>query len=335
MTRLTVFLILLAAQINVLNAQNCDDPALLCAEVSNPDNITTANAVSFACIDASFSYFYTFTTNNLVAPGNVIVSFNGIDCFTNGLSDTIQAVIVEVLTGADPCLNTSYVAVSDCVEDTLDFSIESDELNPSSEYLVIIGTNHSPFDGPCGVDVQIDGPAVDIVAGYMGDFGFVSGDVEITLGETANVSVEGGSASPGYSWSPNTFIDTPIGSDILSTPEETIDYVVTGFVGDCEVTDIITVIVGPPIGIPNTITPNGDGINDLWKIGGISEFPFAEITVFSRWGQKVFVDTGYEEPWDGTNKGNSLPTATYYYVIELNSQAVNIEPITGIITLIH
>lgn len=325
----------MALQINVLKAQNCDDPALLCAEVNNPDNITTANAVNFACIDATFSYFYTFTTNNLADPGNVTVSFNGIDCFTNGLSDTIQAVIVEVAPGDDPCLSSSYVAVSPCESDTLDFEIESDDLSPNTDYLVIMGTNHSPFDGPCGIDVQIEGDAVDIVAGYLGDNGFVSGDVQITLGESANMSVEGGNAAQSYSWSPNTYLDTPIGDNVITFPEETIDYVVTGFVGDCEVTDIITVIVGPPVGIPNTITPNADGINDLWKISGISDFPFAEITVFTRWGQKVFRDIGYEEPWDGTNRGNKLPTATYYYVIELNSLDVNIEPITGIITLIH
>ncbi|MDG1260176.1 MAG: gliding motility-associated C-terminal domain-containing protein [Flavobacteriales bacterium] len=337
MTRLSILSILFILFVSSMNAQNCDDPALLCAETNNEETITTANPVSFDCIDADFSFFYNFTTNNLANPGNVTVNIDVLDCFNNGLSDTVQAVIVEVIPGADPCLNSSYVAVSPCVSDTLNLQMESDDLQPNTDYLVILGTDHSPFDGPCGFDIQIEGPAVDISAGQFGDMGFfVTGDILVTLGESVTLSAQGADAIPGYSWSPGTFIDDPIGNDVLSFPEETIDYTVTGFIGDCEVTDVVTVIVGPPIGIPNTITPNGDGINDLWKISGISEFPRVEVSVFDRWGQQVYRDSGYEQPWNGERaNGQFLPTAAYYYVIELNSANINIEPITGVITIIH
>jgi gliding motility-associated-like protein len=93
--------------------------------------------------------------------------------------------------------------------------------------------------------------------------------------------------------------------------------------------------VGPPINIPNTFTPNGDLINDLWLLAGIQRFEGALVTVYDRWGQQLFKSLGYTQPWDGTNGGKKLPTATYYYVIELNSLDVDIPPITGSVTLIH
>ena len=93
--------------------------------------------------------------------------------------------------------------------------------------------------------------------------------------------------------------------------------------------------IGPPIGVPNAITPNNDGINDLWTIAGISDFQSAQVNVYDRWGQVVLKSIGYTQPWDGTNKGKFLPTGTYYYVIELNSPDVNIEPVVGFIAIVH
>ena len=71
--------------------------------------------------------------------------------------------------------------------------------------------------------------------------------------------------------------------------------------------------------IPNTITPNDDGFNDTWRIGNISNYPSAQVSIFDRWGQSIFKVTGYttEKRWDGTNNGLRLPSGTYFYIIEL------------------
>ena len=310
------------------SAQDCANPTQLCAETSNPDSVEASAPVDILCFDAQYTTYFQFETNNNASnTGNVTLSVSGIDCVTNGLNDTLVALVVEVPAGGDPCAPASYIPVSTCAIDTLDFILESDDLTANSSYLVLIGTDHDPANGGCDFNISIDGPAVDINGCC---------DQEISLGQTAEITATGGDAIPGYSWEPSITLDTAIGDLVASTPNETTEYTVTGFIGDCEVTDIVTILVGPPIGIPNTITPNGDDINDLWKISGISEFPLADVTVFDRWGQVVFRDNGgYVEPWDGTNKGKRLPTATYYYVIQLNSQVIPIEPISGSITLIH
>jgi gliding motility-associated-like protein len=88
--------------------------------------------------------------------------------------------------------------------------------------------------------------------------------------------------------------------------------------------------------VPNVITPNGDGVNDLWNIADLTEvFSDNEVVIVNRWGDEVFRQKGYgtsqAKKWDGTYKGEKLPDGTYYYIIKLN----NIEKsVTGPVTII-
>ena len=72
------------------------------------------------------------------------------------------------------------------------------------------------------------------------------------------------------------------------------------------------------IEIPSGFTPNNDNAHDEWVIYGLSDFPDVLVKVYNRWGQELFSSSGYDFPWDGKHNGVDLPTATYYYVIELN-----------------
>lgn len=87
--------------------------------------------------------------------------------------------------------------------------------------------------------------------------------------------------------------------------------------------------------IPNAISPNGDGKNDVWKLDFINIlFPNAEVEIYNRWGEKVFGSVGYDTPWDGTYNGNKLPVGTYYYVINLHD-ANNTDPFRGGVLVIR
>lgn len=75
--------------------------------------------------------------------------------------------------------------------------------------------------------------------------------------------------------------------------------------------------------IPNAISPNGDGNNDVWKLNFIDLVnPNAEIIVFNRWGQTVYQSIGYSQPWDAIYDGKSLPEGTYYYIIKISDDEV-------------
>jgi gliding motility-associated-like protein len=84
--------------------------------------------------------------------------------------------------------------------------------------------------------------------------------------------------------------------------------------------------------VPNAFSPNGDGVHDIWQIGGLAGYVSANMEVYNRYGQLVFVSkNGYTKPWDGTYKGKPVPFGTYYYVLDLK----NGKPIlTGSVTII-
>lgn len=65
--------------------------------------------------------------------------------------------------------------------------------------------------------------------------------------------------------------------------------------------------------IPELITPNGDGVNDIFRL--FSNCPAEDYTliIFNRWGQQVFTSTTQGEAWDGTKDGTPQNTDTYLY----------------------
>jgi len=73
---------------------------------------------------------------------------------------------------------------------------------------------------------------------------------------------------------------------------------------------------------PNAFSPDGDGINDLFKISGqgINDF---QIEIFNRWGQMVYKSIDLSNGWDGTFKGKNLPTGTYVYKIKTSKYGVD------------
>jgi gliding motility-associated-like protein len=87
---------------------------------------------------------------------------------------------------------------------------------------------------------------------------------------------------------------------------------------------------------PNVFTPNGDGVNDVWKIAGIEDFPNADIVIFNRWGVIVHHIPGSTMvPWNGTNdSGQVLENGTYYYVITLNKVSGSEQFVKGYVTII-
>lgn len=144
---------------------------------------------------------------------------------------------------------------------------------------------------------------------------------------TATASVTGGYAPITYLWS-----DPSAQTNATATglPEDMYAVVITDSLG-CTITR--TVEVEPTVGclfIAEAVTPNGDGYNDEWIVGGLEYFPSARVTVFNRYGQVLFESQGYETRWDGRYNNAPLPMADYYYSIEFSNGDA---PITGTVTL--
>jgi len=120
-----------------------------------------------------------------------------------------------------------------------------------------------------------------------------------------------------YLWIPNTNLNNDrVKNPILTGKQDQLYTLrVTNSLG-CITESRILVKVLKPIIIPNTFTPNGDGVNDLWNIKELSKYPGATLEVYNRYGIKIYSSIGYYKPWDGTYYGNPMPSATYYYIID-------------------
>jgi gliding motility-associated-like protein len=158
----------------------------------------------------------------------------------------------------------------------------------------------------------------------------------ITPGESAVLNGSGGGT---YSWAPGSTLSDPTSATTIASPVATTTYFLDVTINGCTDQDEVTVYVVQPIQVPNTFTPNSDGTNDTWQIQNIENYPNCKVTVYDRWGQKVYNSIGYSNAnaWDGTSKTGRLPASTYYYVIDLNSGSGNSDAqiFSGSITLVY
>lgn len=91
------------------------------------------------------------------------------------------------------------------------------------------------------------------------------------------------------------------------------------------------------IGFPKFLTPNNDGVNDLWKVYGVSStfFKQIDIKVFNRFGKIIYFlnDTNAEIGWDGSLNGKLLPSNDYWFHAKLKDLNNNIIDKKGHFTL--
>jgi len=144
---------------------------------------------------------------------------------------------------------------------------------------------------------------------------------------TATAAVTGGQQPISYVWSDN---EDQVTATAIGLPEDVYSVTVTDNIG-CTLGFLATVEPTEDcLFIADALTPNGDGINDRWVVGGLEFFPQSEVQVFNRWGQMLFRSSPGTTWWDGTFNGALLPASDYYYVITVFAGA---EPITGTVTL--
>ncbi len=143
-------------------------------------------------------------------------------------------------------------------------------------------------------------------------------DKEIFAG--TSVTLEG-SSSGNYpvTWTPAATLAFPTNNPLrpVASPTVTTTYTISAGTGNCAATDQVTVTVRQPIRIPNAFSPNGDGNDDTWQIDFIDQFPDNTVTIFNRWGTKIFETTNYSRAneWNGTINGQTAPFGTFYYII--------------------
>jgi gliding motility-associated-like protein len=84
----------------------------------------------------------------------------------------------------------------------------------------------------------------------------------------------------------------------------------------CRNSDVIQVFEIPcEVEVYNVITPNNDGKNDVFEVKNLLDFPVRKLTVFNRWGKKVYSANPYNNDWNGGN----LAAGVYYFILEYDN----------------
>ncbi|WP_169312781.1 gliding motility-associated C-terminal domain-containing protein [Owenweeksia hongkongensis] len=128
-------------------------------------------------------------------------------------------------------------------------------------------------------------------------------------------------SSVAYSWSnggsshSSTYYQGGEATLTVHTLCDTLQFVTTITEEDCEALEVY---------IPNSFSPDGDGLNDMFEIGNLP--PDASLQIISRWGEVVYEARPYQNNWRGTTKsGKALPAGVYTYVLiyETSGKEIN------------
>jgi gliding motility-associated-like protein len=110
--------------------------------------------------------------------------------------------------------------------------------------------------------------------------------------------------------------DNILAPTVTATANTTYMLTVTSAEG-CSASAIVNVSILKKLLVPSAFTPNGDGINDNWVIHYLDTYAGCSVTIFNRYGFKIYQSTGYAKPWDGRGgNGEPVEVGTYYYIID-------------------
>ena len=166
---------------------------------------------------------------------------------------------------------------------------------------------------------------------------FAGNDTIIVKGESVQFDATGGT---NYSWSPGTNLNaTDIYNPLGYYPDTgTFTYYVfvTSEFG-CSGYDTIKVSVvnQAEFFIPTAFTPNGDGLNDLFRPVAVGYRSLTYFRVFNRWGEMVYNSNILESGWDGNYDNHRAEMGTYYWEIAFVDRFGKQSTLKGDVTLVR
>jgi len=119
------------------------------------------------------------------------------------------------------------------------------------------------------------------------------------------------------------------------TSKESVTYYLTvkGANG-CYNYDTINIIYDGAIYLPNSFTPDGDGVNDIFYAHGEDIVEF-EMYIFNRWGQKLFYSNDMSIGWDGTFEGSLVQIESYVWKVRFKDTVGKTGELYGTVTLLR
>jgi gliding motility-associated-like protein len=140
-------------------------------------------------------------------------------------------------------------------------------------------------------------------------------DVLVAPGQPVQLQAGGGIT---YTWSPAAGLSDPNIANPVATNFQDRTYTVTASTPQgCSSTDQVAIFVykGPDIYVPSAFSPNGDNRNDLFRAIPVGISKFESLSVFNRYGQKIFFTSNAQFGWDGTWQSQKQPQGVYVWMV--------------------
>jgi gliding motility-associated-like protein len=123
-----------------------------------------------------------------------------------------------------------------------------------------------------------------------------------------------------YEWQPNYNVANQFLQNTSALVDKDVEYTIIAknTVSGCQAIDkiIVRVVTDADIYIPNSFTPNNDGLNDLLRPLPIGITTFKYLNIYNRFGKLVFSTTLKNGFWDGKINGVTQNSGTYVFVTE-------------------
>ena len=146
--------------------------------------------------------------------------------------------------------------------------------------------------------------------------------------------------SNAYSWSPANVLTCSNCATTTAMPQQSTLFTINVTdANGCKASDTVSVEVNNAVTevfIPNAFTPNGDGVNDQFKIfGDLAGVHFIDLAIFDKWGEKVFESNNPNFEWDGIYKGQAAPLGVYVYTATIVYDNGKSKDYKGSVTLLR
>ncbi len=166
---------------------------------------------------------------------------------------------------------------------------------------------------------NICGESTDTKMITLNELPVVDLGIDVLLLPGESVTLDGGDYES-FVWNPDNAVTGQFYvvnyDDIIFETQDTLYVEVESFDGYCKNSDGITIEVFK-IKVPNVITPNGDNKNDEFVPLNLTGTNSHVITVFNRWGEKVWESEDFASGWDGKRNGRHVAEGTYFWVLEV------------------
>ncbi len=137
----------------------------------------------------------------------------------------------------------------------------------------------------------------------------------ITKGSSTTLTAAGGAK---YLWIPDTALTCDTCHITIASPSQTTYYcVMVTDINNCMDSACVNISVEPEcdIFIPKAFSPNGDGINDVLYVRGTACLTNMQLSIYDRWGEKVFETKNPGTGWDGMYNGKLMNMAVFTYYL--------------------